>query len=329
MDRRAFLTIVSGSIASVPLAAGAQQAGRVDRIGYMSVVSHQTAEPLMVIFLRALRDLSWIEGRNLRVEWRWADGKVERLSGFATELAKLNVDLIVAPQSDSALAAKRVTRTIPIVHVVAGDPVADGLVTSLARPGGNVTGLTIAPSPEIAGKRLELLKEATGAPRIAVLWNPARRYPYVELAQREVNASAQVLGIKLRVVEASGPDQFAAAFAGMARGHTEALLTLEDSMFWLNRRVLAEIEAEHRLPTMHPLREHVEAGSLMAYGPDLRDLFRRAATYVDRILKGAKPGDLPVEQPTKFELVINLKTAKALGLTIPPSLLARADQVLE
>src|SRR5262249_3073252 len=235
----------------------------------------------------------------------------------------------VAPQSDSALAAKRVTHTIPIVHVVAGDPIADGLVTSLAQPGGNVTGLTVTPSPQIAGKRLELLKEATGASRIAVLWNPARRYPYIDLAQREVAASAQVLGIQLRAVEARGPDQFEAAFAAMVRGQTEALLTLEDSMFWLNRRVLAEIEAEHRLPTMHPLREHVEAGSLMAYGPDLRDLFRRAATYVDRVLKGAKPGDMPVEQPTKFEFAINVKTAKALGLTIPPLLLLRADQVLE
>jgi putative ABC transport system substrate-binding protein len=276
-----------------------------------------------------LRDLGWIEGRNLRVEWRWADGKVERLSGFATELAKLNVDLIVAPQSDSALAAKRVTRTIPIVHVLAGDPIADGLATSLARSGGNVTGLTMTPSPEIAGKRLELLKETTGASRIAVLRNPARRYPYIELAQREVNASAQVLGIQLRVVEAGGPDQFEAAFAAMVRGRTEALLTLEDSMFWLHRRVLAEIEAKYRLPTMHDLREYVEAGSLMAYGPDLRDLFRRAATYVDKILKGAKPADLPIEQPTKFELVINLKTAKALGLTIPQSLLLRADEVIE
>jgi len=329
VERRTFMGVLAAGLLAAPLAPEAQQARRVYRIGYMSVVSRQSAEPLMVIFLRSLRDLGWMEGRNLLVEWRWADGKVERLSGFATELAKLNVDLIVAPQSDSALAAKRVTRTIPIVHVVAGDPVADGLVTSLARSGGNVTGLTMTPSPEIAGKRLELLKEATGASRIAVLWNPARRYPYIDLAQREVNASAQVLGIQLRVVEARGPDEFEPAFAAMVRGQTEALLTLEDSMFWLNRRILAEIEAQHRLPTMHDLREYVEAGSLMAYGPDLRDLFRRAASYVDRILRGAKPGDLPIEQPTKFELVINLKTAKVLGLTIPPSLLLRADQVIE
>jgi putative ABC transport system substrate-binding protein len=329
VDRRAFLIAVASPILAAPLAAEAQPAGKVYRVGYMSVVSRQSAEPLMVIFLRALRDLGWIEGRNLLVEWRWADGKVERLSGFAAELAKLNVDLIVAPQSDSALAAKRATRTIPIVHVVAGDPVADGLVTSLARPGGNVTGLTATPSPEIVGKRLELLKTATGASRVAVLWNPARHYPYVELALREVNAAARALGVQLQVLEARGPDQFEPAFAAMVRGQADALLTFEDSMFWLHRRRLAELEAKHRLPTMHDLREFVEAGSLMAYGPDLADLFRRAATYVDKILKGAKPADLPVEQPTKFDFVINLKTAKALGLTIPPSLLGRADEVIQ
>ena len=245
------------------------------------------------------------------------------------ELARLNVDLIAAPQSDSALAAKRVTRTIPIVHVVAGDPVADGLVTSLARPGGNVTGLTATPSPEIVGKRLELLKTATGASRVAVLWNPARHYPYVDLALREVNAAARVLGVQLQVLEARGPDQFEPAFAAMARGQADALLAFEDSMFWLHRGRLAQLEAKHRLPTMHDLREYVKVGSLMAYGPDLADLFRRAATYVDKILKGAKPADLPVEQPTEFEFVINLKTAKALGLTIPPSLLGRADEVIQ
>jgi putative ABC transport system substrate-binding protein len=329
IDRRTFLAGTGAVVLAVPLPAEAQQAGKVYRIGYMSVVSRQSAEPLMVIFLRALRDLGWIEGRNVLVEWRWADGKVERLSGFAAELAKLNVDLIVAPQSDSALAAKRATRTIPIVHVVAGDPVADGLVTSLARPGENVTGLTATPSPEIVGKRLELLKTATGAARVAVLWNPARHYPYVDLALREVNAAARVLGVQLQVLEARGPDQFEPAFAAMVRGQADALLAFEDSMFWLNRGRLAELEAKHRLPTMHDLREFVKAGSLMAYGPDLADLFRRAATYVDKILKGAKPADLPVEQPTKFELVINLKTAKALGLTIPPSVLGRADQLIE
>ncbi len=329
IDRRTFLAGTGVVLLATPLAAGAQQAGKVYRVGYMSVVSRQSAEPLMVIFLRALRDLGWMEGRNLLVEWRWADGKVERLSGFAAELAKLNVDLIVAPQSDSALAAKRATRTIPIVHVVAGDPVADGLVTSVAHPGGNVTGLTATPGPEIVGKGLGLLKEATGASRVAVLWNPARNYPAVGLALREVNTAARVLGVQLQVLEARGPDQFEPAFAAMVRGQADALFTLTDSMFWLHRRRLAELEAKHRLPTMHDLREYVGAGSLMSYGPDLADLFRRAAVYVDKILKGAKPADLPVEQPTKFDFVINLKTAKALGLTIPPSLLQRADEVIQ
>jgi putative tryptophan/tyrosine transport system substrate-binding protein len=329
MNRREFLGALPLVVLAAPLAAEAEQAGKVYRVGYMTVVSRQSAEPLMSIFLRALRDLGWIEGRNLLVEWRWADGQVERLSGFAAELAKLNVDLIVAPQSDSALAAKRATRTIPIVHVVAGDPVADGLVTTLARPGGNVTGLTITPSPEITGKRLELLTVATRASQVAVLWNPARQYPTIGLDLRELNAAARALGVQLQVLEARGPDQFEPAFAAMVQGQANAMLELGDSMFWLHRRRLADLEAKHRLPTIHALREFVEAGSLMAYGPDLADLFRRAAVFVDKILKGAKPSDLPVEQPTKFELVINLKTAKALGLTIPQSLLLRADEVIQ
>ncbi len=321
--------ILALGLLAAPLSSTAQQMGKVRRIGYMSVVSRQSAERLMPIMLQALRDLGWVEGKNLVIEWRWAEGKVERLPRFAEELVKLNVDLIVAPQSDSALAAKRATRTIPIVHVVAGDPVADGLVASLARPGGNVTGLTRTPSVEIVGKRLELLKEATGASRVAVLWNPARHFPYVELALRQVNAAARALGVELQVLEARGPEQFEAAFEAMVRGQADALLNLGDSMSWLHRRRLAELEAKHRVPTMHDVREHVEAGSLMAYGPDLADLFRRATVYIDKILKGAKPADLPVEQPTRFELVINLKTAKALGLTIPQSVLIRADHVIQ
>jgi putative ABC transport system substrate-binding protein len=329
LDRRTFLAGTGAVLLAAPLVTEAQQSGKVYQVGYMSIVSRQSAESLISIFLRTLRDLGWTEGRNLRFEWRWADGKVERLSGFAAELAKLSVDLIVAPQSDSALAAKRATGSIPIVHVVAGDPVADGLVTSLAHPGGNVTGLTITPSPEIAGKRLELLKEATGASRVAVLWNPARQYPYVELSLRTIKVAARALGIQLQVLEARGPEQFEPAFAAMARGRADALLTCEDSMFWLHRRRFAELEAKHRLPSIHDLREYVAGGSLMSYGPDLADLFSRAATYVDKILKGVKPADLPVEQPSKFELVINLKTAKALGLTIPQALLQRTDEVIQ
>jgi putative ABC transport system substrate-binding protein len=330
MDRRAFITALAGGFLAAPLVAQAQQAGKVYRMGYMSIPSRQSGADLIDrVFLPALRERGLVDGKNLVIEWRWADGKPERLPGFAAELVALGVDLIVAPQSDSALAAKRATRTIPIVHVLAGDPVTDGLVTSLAHPGGNVTGLTSIPGPEIDGKRLELLKGVTGATRVAVLWNPARRYPSVELGLRQVNIGARALGVQLQVLEARGPDQFEPAFAAMARGRADALLILTDSMFWLHRRRLAELEGKYRLPTLHGLREHVAAGSLMAYGPDLANLFRGAAVFVDKILKGAKPGDLPVEQPTKFELVINLKTAKALGLTIPPSLLSRADALVE
>jgi ABC-type uncharacterized transport system substrate-binding protein len=329
MDRRVFLGSLAGLLAA-PLAGEAQQTGKVWRIGYMSVPSRQSGEDLIDrVFLPALREHGLVDGKSLLIEWRWADGKPERLPGFAAELVALGVDLIVAPQSDSALAAKRTSHTIPIVLVLAGDPVTDGLVTSLAHPGGNVTGLTSSPGPEIDGKRLELLKEATGATRVAVLWNPARRSPSVELGLRQVSIGARALGVQLQVLEARGPDHFGPAFAAMARGRAGALLIPTDSMFWLHRRRLAELESKYRLPTLHGLREHVETGSLMAYGPDLADLFRRAAIYVDKILKGAKPADLPIEQPTKFELVINLKTAKALGLTIPPSLLERADQVIE
>jgi len=315
---------------AAPVAVDAQQAGKVYRIGYMSIPSRQSAGDLMDrVFLPALRQRGLVEGKNLLIERRWADGKPERLPGFAAELVALNVDLIVAPQSDAALAAKRATRTIPIVHVVAGDPVADGLVASLARPGGNVTGLTSTPGAEMYGKILELLREATGASRVAVLWNPARDSPTIELGLRQLKAAAPVLGVQLQVFKAPGPEQFEPAFAAMAQGRTNALLIVWDSTFWQHRRRLAELEAKYRLPTMHEMTDFVPAGGLMAYGVDLADLFRRAPVYIDKILRGAKPADLPIEQPTKFELVINLKTAKALGMAIPPALLLRADRVIE
>lgn len=322
--------VVAAFMLAAPLTVEAQQAQKVYRIGYMSIPSGQSAGDLMErVFLPALRERGWVEGKNLVIEWRWAEGKPERLPGFAAELVALNVDLIVAPQSDSALAAKRATRTIPIVHVVAGDPVADGLAASLAHPGGNVTGLSATPSPEIFGKSLELLKEATGASRVAVLWNPARNSPYIELGLRQLEAAAGVLGVQLQVLEARDPDQFEPAFAAMAQGRANALFMVSDSMFWQHRRRLAELEAKYRIPTMHELSEYVAAGGLMAYGVDLAELFRRAPVYIDKILKGAKPADLPVEQPTKFDLVINLTTARALGLTIPQSLLLRADRMIE
>jgi putative ABC transport system substrate-binding protein len=321
---------VAAFMLAAPLTVGAQQVQKVYRIGYMSIPSSQSASDLMErVFLPALRERGLVEGKNLVIEWRWAEGKPERLPGFAAELVALNVDLIVAPQSDSALAAKRATRTIPIVHVLAGDPVADGLVASLAHPGGNVTGLSATPSAEIFGKSLGLLKEATGASRVAVLWNPARDSPYIELGLWQLKTAALALGIQLQVLEARDPDQFEPAFAAMARGRANALFMVSDSMFWQHRRRLAELEAKYRIPTMHELSEYVAAGGLMAYGVDLAELFRRAPVYIDKILKGAKPADLPVEQPTKFELVVNMKTAKALGLAIPESLLLRADRLIE
>jgi putative ABC transport system substrate-binding protein len=238
------------------------------------------------------------------------------------------VDVIVAPTSTSALAAKQATTTIPIVFATATDPVASGLVASLARPGGNITGLSLFAGMEIVGKSLQLLKEAVPkVSRVAVLWNPANvSHP---LLLKEIEIAARALGLQLQMLEARGPDAFDSTFAAMTRERTGALFVLADPIFLLNRTRLAELAVKHRLPAIYGLREHVEAGGLMAYAPSVADLLRRAATYVDKILKGAKPADLPVEQPTRFELVINLKTAKALGLPIPQSVLMRADKVIE
>jgi putative ABC transport system substrate-binding protein len=313
-----------------PLVAEAQPAGKVYRIGYMSIPSRESAESLLSVFAQALRARGLVEGENLRIEWRWAEGQLERLPVFAQDLVQRQVDLIIAPQTDSALAAKRATATIPIVFLFADDPVADGLVASLARPGGNVTGLTYTPGLELATKQLEFLKEyVPQVSRVAVLWNPARYYPTRKLILSHLQAAAPSLGVELHVVEARGPEDFEPAFASMVRWQAQALLVVTDSVFWIHRRRLAELEARHRLPGMHPERERVEAGSLMAYGPSLADIMQRAAPYIEKILRGAKPAELPVEQPTKFELVLNLKTAKALGLTLPPHLLYFADEVLQ
>ena len=289
----------------------------------------ESAEHLMPAFVQALRARGLIEDENLLIEWRWAEGQLERLPIFAQDLVQRQVDLIIAPQTDSALAAKRATATIPIVFLFAEDPVADGLVASLARPGGNITGLTYTPSLEIVTKQLEVLKEAIPhASRVAVLWNPARSYTTRQLILRHLQAAAPALGRELHVVEARGPEDFEPAFASMVRWQAQALLVFQDSVFWIHRRRLAELEARHRLPAMHTMREHVEAGSVIAYGSSLADIMQRAVPYIEKILRGAKPADLPVEQPTKFELVINLKTAQALGLTMPPTLLFQADEII-
>jgi putative tryptophan/tyrosine transport system substrate-binding protein len=314
--------------AVAPRAAEAQQAGKVYRIGYLSTPTRASVEHGLQAFLRKLRELGWVEGQNLTIEYRWAEGNVERLPAFAAELVRLKVDLIVAPAGSAALAAKNATSSIPIVMIFPSDPVEMGLVASLRRPGGNITGTAFTPGPEIFGKQLQILKETIPrASRVAILSNPAD--PSFATQVREVEATARSLRMRLQHVEARGPEEFDSAFAAMAQERAEALLVAGTSTFLAHRARLAELAVKGRLPTMHSFRENVEAGGLMAYAVNMTDFIGHAAVYVDKILKGAKPADLPVEQPTKFELVINLKTAKALGATIPPSVLARADEVIQ
>jgi putative tryptophan/tyrosine transport system substrate-binding protein len=329
MERRTFMAMLAGGIVVAPFAAEAQQADKVARIGYLA--TNLAANPhLREAFRQGLRDLSYVEGRNVVIEYRDAEGKDERLSALAAELVALKVDVIFAPNTLAALAAKQATRTLPIVFAVAADPVTDGLVTSLARPGGNVTGLSNL-APELVGKRLEQVKQAVpGVSRVAVLWRPGASGERTEKDMlKSAEVAARALGVRLQVVEARGPEDFDRAFSDMTRARAGALTSMGGPMFFNERRRLVDLAAKNRLPAVYPQREFVDAGGLMAYGPSLADLFRRAATYVDKVLRGAKPGDLPVEQPTKFELVINLKAAKALGLTIPQSLLGRADQVIQ
>ena len=321
--------ILALSLALVPIACEAQQATKVARIGYLSFSLAATPH-IEEAFRQGLRDLGYVEGRNLVIEYRSAEGKPDRLAVLAAELVALNIDVIVAPGTPQALAAKQATRTLPIVFATAADPVGSGLVTSLARPGGNVTGLSIL-APALVGKRLELLTQALpGVSRVAVLWQPGGHDERTDNdILKEAGVAARVLGVRLQFVEVRGPADFDRAFSDMTRARAGALTVLTGIMFLNERRRLVDLTAKNRLPAVYGGRDFVDAGGLLSYGPNLADLYRRAATYVDNILKGAKPGDLPVEQPTKFELVINLKTAKALGLTIPPSLLQRADQVIE
>ena len=313
----------------IPSAAEAQQAAKVARMGILTI-NRAAAPHLTEAFLQGLRDLGYVEGRNVAIEYRDAGGKVDRLPALAAELVALKVDVIMAGSTPLALAAKQATRSIPIVFLSSGDPVADGLVTSLARAGGNVTGLSSL-TPERVGKCLELLTQAVpGVSRVAVLWQPGAVGERTEKdTLKGAEVAARALGVRLQFVEARGPADIDRAFSDMTRARAGALAVWTTSMFVAERRRLVALAAKNRLPGVYTLREFVDAGGLMSYGHSQADLNRRAATYVDKILKGAKPADLPVEQPTKFELVINLKTAKALGLTIPPSLLARADHVVE
>ena len=329
MERRAFIRTLTGALLAAPLAAEAQQAAKIPRIGYLAP-NLATSSHLREAFLHGLHDLAYVEGRNIAIEYRDAAGKFERFPALAAELVGLKVDVIVASGTLAALAAKHATRSIPIVFPTVGNPVTDGLVTSLARPGGNITGLSNL-TPELVGKCLELLKQAVpGVSLVAILWQPGA---FVGRTGQDIRKQAEVagraLGMRLQFVETRGPEDFDGAFSNMTRARVGALLVVLTAMFATERRRLVDLAAKIRLPAVYGSRESVDAGGLMSYGPNLPDSFRRAATYVDKILKGANPADLPVEQPANFELFINLKTAKALGLTIPPSLLQRADQVIE
>jgi putative ABC transport system substrate-binding protein len=278
-------------------------------------------------FRRSLLELGWVEGRNIALESRLAEVNLDKLPDLAAELARLNVAVIVADGDPAIRAAKQATRTIPIVIVAVGDPVREGLVASLARPGGNITGLTSI-SAELSGKRLELVKETfRKVRRVAVLWNPANSSNALEFTEME--AGARALGLKLQSLKAQGPDDFPAVFAAAAKDRADALIVVRDTVIDSHHFQILDFAVEKRLPLIHGEAQFIEAGGLMSYGPSRVELFRRAAYYVDKILKGTKPADLPVEQPTKFELVINLKAAKQIGLTIPQSILYRADKVIK
>jgi len=312
--------VLALSLVLAPLAAGAQQRAKVPRIGILSSDAASTREEA---FRQGLRDLGYVEGQNVVIESRYADGRFEKLPGLATELVRLNVDVIVASPTEAIRAAQGATKTIPIVMAFSGDPVGSGIVAQLAHPGGNITGLTTM-AAELTAKRLEFLKAiAPTISRVSFLANQATPKQFVS----EVEAAGRVMGVHVSAVMVQDANELDRTFSAMAKGAVDGLVV--DLVLHEYRRRIADLAIRHRFPAISGPREFAAAGGLMAYGPDYRDLFRRAATYVDKILKGAKPADLPVEQPTKFELVINLKTAKALGLPIPQSVLVRADEIIQ
>jgi ABC-type uncharacterized transport system substrate-binding protein len=305
--------------------AAAQQPAKVPRIGYLRVgpATAPTNQRSREAFLEGLRELGYVQGKNIVIEWRFAEGRYDRLPDLAAELVRLQVDVLVAGSTPEAVAAKNATKTLPIVFAGVGDPVATGLVASLASPGGNLTGLSLL-SRDLDGKRLELLKETIPeASTVAVLGNPAN--PTLPIHRRELQAAGGALGVQVQLLEVRTPDDFERAFAAASTGRAAGLLVLPDALADAHRARIAALAARSGLPAIYAFREWPEAGGLMSYGPSISDSYRRAAAYVDKILKGAKPGGLPVEQPTKFELVVNLKVAKGLGLTIPQSLLLRAE----
>jgi putative ABC transport system substrate-binding protein len=326
MKRRAFITLLGGAAAAWPLAARAQQPAKLPTIGYLGSATLATQGQWAAAFARRLRELGWIDGRNVAIEYRWAEGRDERFAEIAAEFVRLKVDVIVTSATPPVVAAKQTTSVIPIVFAAAGDPVGTGLVASLARPGGNVTGLSNQ-LVDTAAKRVELLREVVpGLRRLAIMANVGN--PVAVFDMHEVEATARTLGLEVTTPEIRRGEDIAPAFEAL-KGRAEALYVVFDPLVGTHRIRINTFALAARLPTMYSVREGVEAGGVMSYGPNFPDLFRRAAEYVDKILRGAKPADLPIEQPTKFDLVINLSTAKALGLTIPESFLLRADEVIE
>ena len=324
-DRRVFIAGVLSTTALLPLGIHADPAAKSRRIGVLMTTTPLAAAHIVAAFADGLRDLGYIEGENITVEYRWAEGHPERFAPLVADLVQRKVEVIVASSQGPALAAKRATLTIPIVMVNTSDPVEVGLVASLARPGGNVTGLSQQLPPEIRAKQLQLLKEALPrVSRVAVFHSAA-----TTVALREYEAAGQALGLRVQFIEVGGASDLDRAFAALDRVRVDALLMPGDTLLFTERRRVAALALAHRLPGIYSLREFTEAGGLMSYSARISELFRRAAVYVDKILRGASPTTLPVESPSQYELVINLKTAKALGLTIPPSLLVRADQVIE
>jgi putative tryptophan/tyrosine transport system substrate-binding protein len=324
-NRRDFITL-GGAAAAWPLAARAQQPGKFARIGHLDLGPASARESRVAALRTGLRALGWVEGKNIIIEFRWADG-IQQLPELAAELVRLKVDVIFAPSSTMVEPASRATKTIPIVFSNHADPIGLGHVASLPRPGGNITGLSVL-ATELDAKAMELLKEAVPqATRIGVLWNPTT--PSQVPGLQSVKTAGEKLGLALHVVPATTVKEFDDALASMARERVGGVFVVPSPLSTMERAGLAQLALQYRLPTMFAARENVETGGLMSYGADRNDLIRRAALYIDKILKGAKPAELPVEQPTKFDLVINLKTAKALGLEVPPTLLARADEVIE
>jgi putative ABC transport system substrate-binding protein len=326
MTRREFIAFLGGAAAAWPLAARAQQTGKLPTIGFLGSTTPAAQSQLTAAFVQRLRELGWIEGQTVTIEYRWAEGRSERFAEFAADFVRLKVDVILTHNTPPVLAAKQATSVIPIVFATAADPVGTGVVASLARPGGNVTGLS-SQTPDVAGKRIELLREVVpGLRRLAILANPDNSYVALEL--HEAQAAARMLGLEVDLFEIRRAENIAPAFETV-KGRAEALYVMPDPVMFIHRLRINTLALGARLPTMHSLREYVEASGLISYGPSWSDQWRRAADYIDKILRGAKPADLPVQQPTKFDLIINLTTAQALGLTVPPTLLARADEVIE